>query len=199
MSQPRRRRRRRRRTGESGGANGRQRPAEQGGSQAQGTPQSDSRRSRRRRRGRGGGGGGGRERVDVSPKSSEDLVRALPRERPEALTAPADGQTLEELIGSLQSTWGVPQYPQEFRITLKVVEEREARTPPAAAHPLPTPAADGQPRREKAPAAPRIRAGAPGGDRRDAPAGAKRRRRGRRRRRGGGNGGAGAPEAGPGG
>src|SRR5688572_5807593 len=72
--------------------------------------------SRRRRRGRGRRGG---QKIR-SPKSSEDLVRALPQERPESLTAPPDGQNLEELIGELQSTWGVPQYPQEYRLLIKV-------------------------------------------------------------------------------
>ena len=52
-------------------------------------------------------------------------MRALPRERPATITLPPDGMTLEQVIGDLQSEMGVPQYPQEFRITLKVAEERD--------------------------------------------------------------------------
>ncbi|MFN2595183.1 MAG: hypothetical protein ABR579_09890, partial [Actinomycetota bacterium] len=79
----------------------------------------------RRRRGRRG-----RERaaeIQTSPASSEDLVRAAVTERPATLTAPPDGQTLEQVIGDLQSEWGVPQYPQEYRITLKVADERDRK------------------------------------------------------------------------
>lgn len=142
---------------------------------------------RRRRRGRGRS----QERRVSSPKSSEDLVRALPRERPETLTAPPDGQTLEGLIGDLQSEYGVPQYPQEYRITVKVAEERDRgeRAAPTdeagAARPAPAPARDnGGPRREKAPS---MRA-AGGPEEEDAagaqPAGARKRSRRRRRGRG---------------
>jgi len=114
---------------------------------------------------------------------------------PDVLTGPPDGTTLEQLIGELQSDWGVPQSPQEFRITLKVAEERQSRgarvaeveevreeSEPRAEAASDTPG-DEQPRREKAPAAPRL--GAEG----DAPAGdrptSRRRKRSRRRRRGG--------------
>jgi hypothetical protein len=87
------------------------------------------------------------------------------------------------VIGDLQSQWGVPESPQEYRITLKVSEEREARTvveerreePPEAETPID--ASGERPRRERAPAAPRIGGAEP----------AKRRRRGRRRRRRGGS------------
>lgn len=96
---------------------------------------------------------------------------------------------MEEIIGALQSEWGVPQYPQEYRLTLKVAEEREPRaektasaeeTIKDAAVDAQAPAVEGAPRREKAPS---LRAGKP--IREAAP---RRRRRGgrRRRRRGGG-------------
>jgi hypothetical protein len=127
-----------------------------------------------------------------SPKSSEDLVRALPRERPATLTAPPDGQTLETLIGDLQSEYGVPQYPQEYRITVKVADERAER--PAAEEPSPrvppppAPPGNGAPRREKAPGMKTATGEAP----REQAAGAPRKRsRRRRRRRGGGGGGSG--------
>jgi len=117
-------------------------------------------------------------------------VRALPRERPTNLTAPPDGTILEEVIGDLQSEWGVPQYPQEYRITLKVAEEKDGRAEKTvsaeeavkdAAEDARAPAIEGGPRREKAPS---LRAAAGNGSVREkAP---RRRRRGRRRRRRGG-------------
>jgi hypothetical protein len=182
MSQPRRKRRRRRRGGgnERAGQQEQPRPAgEQPKSQS--NPKSRRRRRRRGRRGRA-------ERPPASPGSSEDLVRALPADRPDKLTAPHDGVTLEEVIGELQSSWGVPQYPQEYRLTIKVAEERDVK----AAEPsvsldsqarqraeegqAPAGAGDG-PIREKAPAPPLLRESAP------PPGGPRRRKRGRGRRR----------------
>lgn len=112
-------------------------------------------------------------------------MRALPADRPKSLTAPADGQTLEGIIGDLQSQYGVPQYPQEYRITIKVGEEREGRpeTVPAesAGEPLPS-KADG-PKREKAPAPPALMRSES-----SSPSGSRRRRGRRRKKRGGGGG-----------
>lgn len=174
MSQPRRRRRRRRRG--RGGP-----PPEQSTEQSSQRAQTPSRIREssagvRRRRSRTGG------RETASPKSSEDLVRATPHPRPESLTAPPDGTTLDQVIGELQSQWGVPQYPQEYRITIKIADERDTRVERVEDAPSPATVADrSAPRREKAPSAPRV----------DAPEGAvreqapRRRRRGRRRGRGG--------------
>ncbi|HVF53882.1 MAG TPA: hypothetical protein VNC78_09805 [Actinomycetota bacterium] len=162
-----------------------------------------ARRTRRRRSKRGRSGG---ERVSTSPVSSEDLVRALPKERPETLTAPADGQLLEEVIGDLQSSFGVPQYPQEYRITIKVAD-RDGRPDrgvapeePAGAVPPGDEAAsaatpeDG-PRREKAPAAPRM-GGASAANEAARPGAPRKRKRSRRRRgRGGAPGTGGGPPA----
>jgi hypothetical protein len=181
MSQPRRRRRRRRKGG----------GAERAGQEEQPRPASDqpqsqaSPRGRRRRRRRGRRGSG--ERPPASPGSSEDLVRAIPKDRPETLTAPPDGVTLEEVIGDLQSSWGVPQYPQEYRLTIKVSEEKDAKSAepsvgldPQARHRAEegrAPAGDGEgPIREKAPAPPLLRESA------SARKGSRRRKRGRRRR-----------------
>ena len=192
MSQPRRRRRRGRRGGKGSQPQG-QSNKETVRETASGAPAGDKGQARskssRRRRGRGRAGGGGRQ-TSGSPKSSEDLVRALPKERPETLTAPPDGQTLEGVIGDLQSTWGVPPYPQEYRIILKVAEEKEARSDagngqsqsrgsterPAREQASDQPSEQG-PRREKAPAAPGLTQGA---QREKAP-----RKRRRRRKRGG--------------
>jgi hypothetical protein len=187
MSPPRRRRRRR----------GRGEQAEAPAQRAEGQAQKDSAREqapRSRSRGRRKSRGAAR-RESSSPFLSEDLVRALPKERPASLTGPADGQTLEALIGDLQSEWGVPQYPQEYRITIKVAEERDVR----ADRPVPVPpegngsqqASDtpAAPKRERAPAAPRVVAS---GEREAAP----KRRRGRRRRRRGKEGTDGARAAG---
>ncbi len=181
MSQPRRRRRRRRRGGGSERA-GRQEQPRPAGEQPQSQASSKSKR-RRRRRGRRGAA----ERPPESPGSSEDLVRALPTDRPDTLTAPHDGVTLEEVIGDLQSSWGVPQYPQEYRLTIKVAEDKDARgAEPSVAldsqakqraedGQAPAGAAEG-PIREKAPASPLVREAAP------PPRGSRRRKRGRRRR-----------------
>ena len=136
--------------------------------------------------------------------SSEDIVRAPARKPPATLSRPADGLTLEQIVGELQSEWGVPQSPQEFRITLKVAEERsrgratavveEERSDPEDPEELADPGAPdpalgatgeegARVRREKAPAAPRVGAeegsGEEGGETR------RKRRRSRRRRRGG--------------
>lgn len=172
MSQP-RRRRRRRKTGAGGSAHqpgGKDQAREQAKAQgrrarAQGGGQAGSRRRRRgRRRSQSAP-------ANPSPALSEDIFRAyLPRTEAGAQMLPEDGTRLEDLIGELQSEWGVPQYPQEYRITLKVAEAKEAKTaaqPPAA----------GVPKREKAPAAPRIGAEA------DDEQGSRRRRRRRRGRR----------------
>jgi hypothetical protein len=195
MSQPRRRRRRGRRGGggaERGGGAGaagsKPEPVRESAQAASDASGRSGKSRRRRTRSRAGG------RQAASPKSSEDLVRALPRERPETLTAEHDGQTLEAIIGDLQSTWGVPPYPQEYRITIKVAEERESRGSDSGggdgqvrersaerpAREKAAPRGD-QPRREKAPAAPGITQG-PGAARERPP-----RKRRRRRRRGGGS------------
>ncbi len=203
MSQPRRRRRRGRRGGQGGAASSSKQEAIRESAQGptEGTRSQSGNRSRRRR-GRGRSGG----RQETSPKSSEDLVRALPRERPETLTAPPDGQILEDIIGELQSTWGVPPYPQEYRITIKVSEDRDARPEPnegesanqkserggrteRARSEKAAPRTEG-PRREKAPAAPGM--GSSSGPQREKPARKKR----RRRRRGGAGGGGADPTEG---
>lgn len=182
-------RRRRRRRG--GGGEPRQSQPRQPEQQQQGQSSARSgeppRRSRSRRRGRRG-----QPRERASPASSEDLVRALPRDRPAALTAPPDGTSLEQVIGELQSEFGVPQYPQEYRITIKVAEERDGRVERTvsaddvvaeAAEEAQAPAVPGAPRREKAPSL-RSTTGTA-----EPTPGRRRRRGGRRRRRGRGAGG----------
>lgn len=199
MTQPRRKRRRRRSRGADDGHRASSAaPAETGAPSGEGSPGSP--RSRRRRRGRG------RPQQSVAPAtSSEDIVRAPARKPPATLSRPADGLTLEQIVGELQSEWGVPQSPQEFRITLKVAEERsrgrvtavveersdpedpeelaDPDTPDAASASGATEDSGAGVRREKAPAAPRVGAaegsGEEGGETR------RKRRRSRRRRRGG--------------
>lgn len=177
--QPRRRRRRRR----GQGPREAQGTAPDSSTESQGSNREEpltTPRNRPRRRKRGARG----ER-SVSPASSEDLVRGPRRQRPARLTGPHDGQTLEGIIGDLQSEWGVPESPQEYRITLKIAEARESRgdrEPVVDEDPEPTDAVGG-PKRERAPAAPRIAAdGSVQPAREKAPSS---RRRGRRRRRGG--------------
>lgn len=183
LSQPRRRRRRRRKPGAPSEKSA---PPEQNQKQPPAQQQAGASAGRRRRR-RGRPRGEGKR--PSSPKSSEELVRNGPKKRPATLTAPPDGQTLEAIIGELQSQYGVPQYPQEYRITIKVADERDHRAEQASSDERkqePAPKGDG-PKREKAPAAPVLmREGS-------APASSaanKKRRRGRRgRRRRGGSGG----------
>jgi hypothetical protein len=125
-------------------------------------------------------------------------VRAPDRKRPDTLMLPADDRRLEDIIGSLQSEMGVPQNPQEYRLTVKIAEERdgnhrshkpEVKTPNGESN--------GKPKREKAPAPPQVGGSdAPAAQREKAPS---RKRRSRRRRRGGrggsgGNSGGGAPK-----
>ena len=99
---------------------------------------------------------------------------------------PPDGRKLEDIIGSLQSEMGVPQSPQEYRLTIKVVDDKDAGSKNGAkTKPAPSggDGRDGRPKREKAPAAPRFGAeGSQAAPREKAPS---RRRRSRRRRRGG--------------
>lgn len=185
--QPRRRRRRRRGRGGQG-----KKPQEQQESASQHSqreaakqqPKAEGGSRRRRRRGRGRSRGGG-EHAAAPAKSSEDIVRAPNRKRPDTLTLPPDERRLEDIIGSLQSEMGVPQNPQEYRLTVKVAEERDGhhRTKPASKN-GPAESSD-KPKREKAPAPPRVGAGeGPTADREAAP---PRKRRSRRRRRGGRN------------
>jgi hypothetical protein len=169
MSQPRRRRRRRRRGAPRTEAS---RPAEQAAQPSEAAPQQAA-RGRRRRRRRGGRGAG-----PPGPRTLEEVEQAIKGPTPSELTAPADGQRLEDIIGDLQSRWGVPQYPQEYRITLKVADEPKAQ-------PAPPPSSEnGGVTREKAPAAPRVApSGSEGGVKREKAPGRRRRsRRGRRRK-----------------
>lgn len=127
-------------------------------------------------------------------------MRALPGEPPQSLTAEPDGTILEDLIGELQSTWGVPQYPQEYRLLIKVAESRdrssarpevseEEREPKErrVAEPVAEQGrGNGQPRREKAPLPQELSGGT--GPAADRPAGSRSGRKRRRRRRRGGEG-----------
>jgi hypothetical protein len=199
MPEPRRRRRRGRRgrgsSGRTGGAQEREQAQPQASSDApqrqrSGPPSDGARKRRRRRGGRSGGGGNG---GIPSPKLSEDLFRLLTEEEPRRVgMLEPDGTDLDELIGELQSTWGVPQYPQEYRITLKVADRQSA----PAANDEPKQERRQQnpnsPKREKAPSVARMTSNDPNaGDRPP-----KRRRRRRGRRSGGGNGGGGGNNGG---
>jgi uncharacterized membrane protein YgcG len=125
------------------------------------------------------------------------------------LSAPPDGQDLDEIIGELQSVWGVPQYPQEYRITIKVLEERDGRSEPATMVVEETPNDTEQgrapgdtdmPIREKAPAAPLMRSRSQGdGARREKAPRRRRRRKGSGSGGGGGGGGGGNNGGGAGG
>ena len=178
MSQPRRRRRKRRRPNRASD----QAQAQQKRAESSAQPAQQQRRTRRRR----GRRGRTQPREGASPRSSEELVRAGPKKRPPRLHAPPDGQTLEGIIGELQSVWGVPQYPQEYRITIKVQEERDQRgetdlvVQEVSEDPDEGRAPGEGPIREKAPAAPLLRGLDP--ERGTGRGKRRRRRRGRGRR-----------------
>jgi hypothetical protein len=171
------RRRRRRRSGRSGGV-----PGEAPQAPEASVPAVDGSGSRRRSRGRRRGGRRtSGEARSSSPRTLEEVIRSI-RGTPDNLTAPPDGQRLEEVIGELQSIWGVPQYPQEYRLTIKVAEEGTRAV--ASANGV-TKGANGV-TRERAPAAPRVGpSGSEGSGREKA---SKRRRRVRRGRRNRGTG-----------
>jgi hypothetical protein len=172
MAAGRGRRRRRRRSGRPGGA-----PPEtpQTQASASGDGSGSPRRSRGRRR---GGRRASSEAKSSSPRTLEEVIRSI-RGTPDRLTAAPDGQSLEEVIGELQSIWGVPQYPQEYRLTIKVAEEA-ARSAPSTNGV--TKVANGI-TRERAPAAPRAGVGgSEGAAREKAPRRRRRARRGRRNR-----------------
>lgn len=163
MSQPRRRRRRGRRRPNRSGDQSKREAVEQSRDDSDGKP-TPAQGSSRSRRGRGRRGRTrGREARTSSPKSSEDLVRGDPKRPPAQLTAPPDGTTLEQVIGELQSSHGVPQHPQEYRITLKVADDRgdrntivEEKIDATEKTEIPPGGVGDKPVREKAPAAPRI-------------------------------------------
>jgi hypothetical protein len=198
--QPRRRRRKRRgRGGQGRKPQQQQEPASQRsqGDPSKQQPKAEGGSRRRRRRGRSRSRGGG-ERSATPAKSSEEIVRAPDRKRPDTLMLPPDDRRLEDIIGSLQSEMGVPQNPQEYRLTVKVAEERDNNNRSHRPSEVKTSNGDseGKPKREKAPAPPTVGSSdAPSAQREKAPS---RKRRSRRRRRGGrsgggGDGGRGAP------
>jgi hypothetical protein len=195
MSQQPRRRRRRHRSRR--GANSTQAGAQRQEQKSAAVPPNESTSAKksssrsRRRRGRRGRRGPGQPQQS-SPLLSEDLVRAGTKVRPRHLTARPDGRSLEGIIGELQSEMGVPQNPQEYMLTIKVAEEREnSRAVKQTTVEVPVESDDAvkpdedsalaKPRREKAPAAPRI--GLEGTSEATNERGQRRRRR--RRRRGG--------------
>jgi hypothetical protein len=97
---------------------------------------------------------------------------------------------LEQVIGDLQSEHGVPQHPQEYRITLKVAEERGERQAPTEESSDAPAEAGGEadengdrPKREKAPAAPRIGSSAADAEGPTAQKSSRKRRSRRRRRK----------------
>lgn len=182
MSAQRRRRRRRRRGGGSGSSNG-------GASNGGGKDRSQQNQQQGRSRSDDGGRGGGRrKRRKRSRRGGERItferLMASYKPQPDTLMLEPDGQDLDQIIGELQSVWGVPQYPQEYRITIRVAEERQQRSGGnQAPKPAPTPATGPTGvQRERAPAAPRV--GSPTSE-----GGGSKRRKRRRRRRGKGGGG----------
>lgn len=81
-------------------------------------------------------------------------------------TLPPDGTVLEELIGAMQSEYGVPTTPQEYRLIIKVPAPEEPTDPALEAKPAAVRAEPGTD--EELESVPRQRSG-------------RRRRRGRRR------------------
>jgi hypothetical protein len=90
---------------------------------------------------REGGQPAGRRRGRGSAKEVSVLEQMS--SRPAQLTTlPPDGTVLEELIGAMQSEYGVPTTPQEYRLIIKVPAPEEPTDPnleakPAAVRPEP--------------------------------------------------------------
>lgn len=72
---------------------------------------------------RGSGRGSGARETSVL-ESMSSLPTSL-------ITLPPDGTDLDELIGALQSEYGVPATPQEYRLIIKVPAAEEPHTDPS--------------------------------------------------------------------
>jgi hypothetical protein len=107
---------------------------------------------------RGSGRGSGTRETSVL-ESMSSLPTSL-------ITLPPDGTDLDDLIGALQSEYGVPATPQEYRLIIKVPAAEEPHTDPSLEVKPLEPAAEPEP--EAAPPVSRQRP-------------SRRRRRGRRR------------------
>lgn len=84
---------------------------------------------------RQGGQGTGRRRSRGSAKEISVLEQMT--SRPTQLTTlPPDGTVLEELIGAMQSEYGVPTTPQEYRLIIKVPAPEEPTDPNLEARPV---------------------------------------------------------------
>jgi hypothetical protein len=69
--------------------------------------------------------------------SKEVSVLEQMTSRPTQLTTlPPDGTVLEELIGAMQSEYGVPTTPQEYRLIIKVPAPEEPTDPNLEARPV---------------------------------------------------------------
>lgn len=113
------------------------------------------------------------------------------KETPTLLTEAPDDTVLEDVIGDLQSSWGVPQYPQEYRITIKVAEKGSSGNGGSAGSPAPAERSEERsdgPKREKAPSPARMAARSNGDAPRESAPRRRSRRRGRGRRKGSGGG-----------
>lgn len=114
-----------------------------------------------------GGQSSGRRRGQGRASAKEVSVLEQMSARPTQLqTLPPDGTVLEELIGAMQSEYGVPTTPQEYRLIIKVPAPEEPTDPALEAKPA---AVRAEPETdEELESVPRQRSG-------------RRRRRGRRR------------------
>lgn len=81
-------------------------------------------RSARRRRARRAQSGGGQQRSRASGGGQQrSATEAMAVARPRTLqTLPPDGVLLEDLISDLQTEYGTPTTPQEFRLLIKLPE-----------------------------------------------------------------------------
>lgn len=119
------RNRRRRGRGRPAGTGAKQSSAPRDPAAPSGSAGAAGRRRRGRGRGRGRGPGGGPNR----PVSMASALQEMAGPRPKQLqTLPADGVILEELIADLQTEYGFPATPQEYRLLIKVPVSAEAET-----------------------------------------------------------------------
>jgi hypothetical protein len=140
------------------GKKGRRGPANPERRQGSGQEALEERESQPSGRRRGSSRGGGTHRETSVLESMSSLPTSL-------ITLPPDGTDLDELIGALQSEYGVPATPQEYRLIIKVPAAEEPHTDPSIEVKPAAPAVEPEP---EAAAVPRQRP-------------SRRRRRGRRR------------------
>lgn len=94
-------------------------------------------------------GRGRRSRGPRGPRLTVDAALAAMSSRPKTLqTLPEDGTVLEELIENMQTEYGTPTTPQEYRLIIKFPTEEEVRPAPQRSE-VASPAVPGSPSKRR--------------------------------------------------